>query len=406
MVKSMIQFLDRELEHDLQEYLKNHKTAEGFYQRVSLLHYAYARSFFLNRFPLKGEVKNTVTKALAFHKNNWQQRSIYEKGLLALCLHRFEKSPITQKILTALTESAVQSKENGMYWKENANSWWWYKNNTSTQALLIEAFAEMKQAEKYVEEMKIYLLKNKRTNRWESTIQTADATYALLLQGNDWLSVKDNTIIKVGNEKIATKKLSETEKEQGTGYLKTQWKAEEITPDFKTISITNKSKVTGYGGYYWQYFENLDNIKTDDQSPLSIQKELYKKVTSNKGTALKLISSKTPLQIGDKVTVRLLIKSNNEMDFVHLKDMRASGFEPTQVLSGYQFKDRLRYYQSTKDVATHFFIDYLPKGNYVLEYDVIANQNGSFSNGITTLQSMYAPEFSSHSAGQRVEILE
>ena len=92
------------------------------------------------------------------------------------------------------------------------------------------------------------------------------------------------------------------------------------------------------------------------------------------------------------------------MEFVHLKDMRASGFEPLQVLSGYQYKDRLRFYQSTKDVATHFFFDYLPKGNYVLEYDVVANQTGSFSNGITELQSVYAPEFSSHSAGQRVEI--
>ena len=406
MVKNMIQFLDSELENDLQKHLKQHKDAEGFYNQVSLLHYAYARSFYISRFPLKGETKNMITKALAFHKNNWQQRSIYEKGLLALSLHRFEKSPIAQKILSALTESAVQSKENGMYWKQNTNSWWWYKNSVSTQALLIEAFAEMKQPKKYIEEMKIYLLKNKRTNRWESTIQTANASYALLLDGNDWLSVKDNTIIKVGGENIATKKLVETEKEQGTGYLKSQWKAEEITSEFANISVTNKSTVTGYGGYYWQYFEHLDKIKTDDKSPLSIQKELYKKTTTDKGTELKLITHKTPLKIGDKVTVRLLVKSDNEMEFVHLKDMRASSFEPTQVLSGYQYKDRLGYYQSTKDVATHFFVDNLPKGNYVLEYDVIANQNGSFSNGITTLQSMYAPEFSSHSAGQRVDILE
>ena len=404
MVKKAIQFLDRKLVTDLNEYLKHNKSADGFYKRVNLLHYAYARSFYKNRFPLKGEVKEIVTKALAYQKDNWQQRSIYEKGLLALSLYRFENSPVAQKIITALTESAVQSKENGMYWKENENSWWWHKNAISTQALLIEAFAEMEQPKKHIEELKIYLLKNKRTNRWESTIQTANATYALLLQGNDWLSVKDNTIIKVGNTKIATNKLSETKKEQGTGYLKTRWNAKEITSEFKDISVTNKSKVTGYGGYYWQYFENLDNIKTDENSPLAIQKELYKKVTTDKGTELKKITTTTPLQIGDKATVRLLIKSENEMEFVHLKDMRASGFEPLQVLSGYQYKDRLRFYQSTKDVATHFFFDYLPKGNYVLEYDVVANQTGSFSNGITELQSVYAPEFSSHSAGQRVEI--
>ena len=405
IVKNTITFLDRELINRLAKHLKNHKTTDEFYKQVNLLHYIYARSFYKNRFPLKGEVKDIVAKAFDYHKKNWQASSIYEKGLLALSLYRYEKSPIAQKIITALTESAVQSKDNGMYWKENENSWWWHKNNITTQALLIEAFSEMNQSKKYIEELKIHLLKNKRTNSWESTIQTTDATYALLLQGNNWLSVKDNTLIKVGGTKIATKKLSETEKEQGTGYLKTHWNAEEITPSFKEITVTNKSSVTGYGGYYWQYFEHLDNIKTNDSSPLSIQKELYKKIVTDNGAELKKITFATPLKIGDKVTVRLLVKSDNDMEFIHLKDMHASSFEPLQVLSGYKNKDRLHFYQTTKDTATHFFIDNLPKGNYVLEYDVITNQTGSFSNGITELQSMYAPEFSSHSAGQRVEII-
>jgi len=405
IIKNAIRFLDDDLIYTYNNYLKYHKTADGFYKQVRLLHFAYARSFYKNRFPLKGKTKEIIEKALDFQKSDWQSRSIYEKGLLALALHRFEKSPTTKKIVTALTESAVHSKENGMYWKKNTNSWWWYRSEISTQALLIEAFSEIKQPKKDIEEMKIFLLKNKRTNRWNTTITTANATYALLLQGNDWLSVKDNTIIETGGTTISTKKLSETEKEQGTGYLKTSWKANEITPNFKTLKITNKSTTTGYGGYYWQYFENLDRIKTDDKNPLSIDKELYKKITSDKGTELKRITPETPLTIGDKVTVRLIIKSDDTLEFVHLKDMRASGFEPTKVLSGYEYKDNLGYYQSTKDVASHFFIDKLPKGSYVLEYDVIANQGGSFSNGITSLQCMYAPEYSSHSAGQRVKII-
>ncbi|WP_029489668.1 MG2 domain-containing protein [Aquimarina agarivorans] len=406
IVKNMIRFLDSDLLYHYNEFLRHNKTPDNFYKQVQWLHLAYARSFFLTRFPLKGEVKTIITKALDFQKTTWQSRSIYQKSLIALTLHRFEKSRVTQQILTALIESAVNSKENGMYWKENTNSWWWYQSEISTQALLIETFSETNQPKKYLEELKINLLKNKRTNRWESTIETADATYALLLQGKDWLSLKDNTTITVGNQKIATKKLAETEKEQGTGYFKTHWSANEITPNFKSIKVSNKGKVTNYGGYYWQYFENLDAIKTSNQSPLAIDKKLYKKVITKKGTELQQITTSTPLQIGDKVTVRLLIKNENLMEFVHLKDMRASGFEPVKVLSTYQYKDRLTYYQSTKDVATHFFIDRLPKGNFVLEYDVIANQTGNFSNGITTLQCMYAPEFSSHSAGQRVIITE
>ena len=215
--------------------------------------------------------------------------------------------------------------------------------------------------------------------------------------------MKGNTSIQIGGHSI-TQKLKETSKELGTGYLKTKWTANEITPDFKNISITNNSQVTSYGGYYWQYFENLDQIATDDKNPMSITKELYKKVTTDEGTQLVPISTENALELGDKVTVRLLIKSEDNLEFVHLKDQRASGFEPTQVLSGYQYKEGLRFYQSAKDVATHFFIDYLPKGNYVLEYDVVANQKGNFSNGITTLQCVYAPEFSSHSAGMRVVV--
>ena len=406
IVKNAIRFLDAELLNSYNKYLKHYKNADGFYKQVALLHFAYARSFYLNRFPLKGEVKTIINKALNYQESNWQACSIYEKGILSLVLHRFRKTDTTQKIITSLIESAVNSKENGMYWKENSSSWWWYSNPITTQALLIEAFTETNQPIKYIEEMKIFLLKNKRTNRWKSTIETTNASYALLLQGKDWLSIKNNTVIKVGATKIATKKLSENQKEQGTGYFKTSWKANEISKQFKTVEIHNKSTVTGYGGYYWQYFENLDAIKSDDQNPLSIDKELYKKVTTDKGTVLKKISPTTALQIGDKITVRLLIKSDDNLEFVHLKDMRASGFEPTKVLSGYEYKDGLGYYQSTKDVASHFFIDTLRKGNYVLEYDVIANQAGSFSNGITSLQCMYAPEFSSHSAGQKVSIKE
>ncbi|MFV0305541.1 MAG: hypothetical protein ACK5IC_08695, partial [Moheibacter sp.] len=93
-----------------------------------------------------------------------------------------------------------------------------------------------------------------------------------------------------------------------------------------------------------------------------------------------------------------------EMDFVHIKDMRASGFEPVNVISTYKWQQGMGYYESTRDAATNFFIDRMPKGTFVFEYDVRANNAGNFSNGITSLQNMYAPELSAHSEGIRVEI--
>jgi uncharacterized protein YfaS (alpha-2-macroglobulin family) len=92
------------------------------------------------------------------------------------------------------------------------------------------------------------------------------------------------------------------------------------------------------------------------------------------------------------------------MEYVHLKDMRASCFEPVNVLSGYRYQGGLGYYEATKDASTNFFIGWLPQGTYVFEYPLRVTHEGNFSNGITSIQCMYAPEFSSHSEGIRVEV--
>jgi uncharacterized protein YfaS (alpha-2-macroglobulin family) len=291
-----------------------------------------------------------------------------------------------------------------MYWVENKAGWYWYQSPIETQALLIEAFSEIADDNKSVDEMKVWLLKNKQTKNWSTTKATTEAIYALLLKGTDWLSIKDNAKIKIGNEKMLTAKLSENEKEAATGYLKMNWKANEINNEMANISIENNSKVPNYGGIYWQYFEDLDKIKTSDKSVMSISKELYIKKNANEGQLLEKINSKNTLKIGDLVTVRLVIETKEDMEYVHLKDMRASCFEPVDVLSKYEWMNSIGYYKSTKDAATHFFFDIINKGTYVIEYDIRVNNKGDFSNGITTIESMYAPEFTSHTKGIRINI--
>ena len=293
-----------------------------------------------------------------------------------------------------------------MYWIANKSGWYWYQAPIETQALLIEAFAEVDNDTKSVDAMKVWLLKNKQTKNWPTTKSTTEAIYALLMQGTDWLNVKDNTIIKIGEEKILTKKLSENEKEAETGYIKLSWKADEVKKEMATITIENKSKVPGFGGAYWQYFEDLDKIKSNSGTNLSVAKELYLKKNTDKGPELQKITTKNTLKIGDLVTVRLVVSAKEDMEFVHLKDMRASCFEPVDVLSGYEYKGGLGFYRSTKDVATHFFFDRINKGTYVLEYDIRVNNLGNFSNGISTIESMYAPEYSSHTKGIRVNVKE
>jgi uncharacterized protein YfaS (alpha-2-macroglobulin family) len=135
-----------------------------------------------------------------------------------------------------------------------------------------------------------------------------------------------------------------------------------------------------------------------------LKKKLFLKKNTDTGEEIREIKPGTNLKVGDLVRVRIELRADRPMEFVHMKDMRAAGFEPINVLSHYKWQDGLGYYESTKDASTNFFFDYLPKGVFVFEYDLRVNNAGDFSNGITTIQSMYAPEFSSHSEGVRISV--
>jgi TonB-dependent SusC/RagA subfamily outer membrane receptor len=406
IAKTGVPFIDFKFLEYYKTRIKNLKKTNKliWINPYSDLHYLYTRSFYLEKYPLSDTLKKVTKLYLETAKKDWLSYSLYEKGLAALILNRFGETESAKKIIESLKETASNNEDWGMYWIANKAGWYWYQAPIEIQALLIEAFAEVAQDTKSVDAMKVWLLKNKQTKNWPTTKSTTEAVYALLMQGNDWLSVKDNAVIKIGDEKILTKKLSENQKEAVTGYIKLNWKADEIKKEMASISIQNKSKVPGFGGVYWQCFEDLDKIKTNSGAVLSVSKKMYIKGRTFNSNETQNINVKTPYKIGDLVTVILTITAKEDMEFVHLKDMRASCFEPVNVLSEYQYKDRLGYYMSTKDAATHFFFDRIDKGTYVLEYDLRVNNSGEFSNGITTIESMYAPEFASHTKGIRVKV--
>jgi TonB-dependent SusC/RagA subfamily outer membrane receptor len=406
ILKKAIGYLDSEFIKDYSSKIQKTSDSSNISLNHNTIQYLYARSFYLETHPVSKSLNRIIEIYIQKYNESWLTRTLYDKGMMALFLYRMNEGKTAKAIIDALKEQAVHSEENGMYWKENTSSWYWYKAPIETQSLLIEAFSEIENDNKTIDKLKLWLLKNKRTNRWNTTKATTEAVYAMLMNGSDWLSVSDNTVITIGNDKIKTNKLKSIEKEAGSGYMKIDWSENEIKAEMASVKITNKSKVTGYGGVYWQYFEDLDKITTSGETPLRIRKEIFLKKITDGGDVLTPIKLGTPIEIGDLVTIRMEITSISDMEFVHLKDLRASGLEPIDVLSEYKWQDGLGYYQSTKDVATHFFFDRLPTGTYIFEYNLRANNSGNFSNGITTIQSMYAPEFTDHSKGIRININE
>ncbi|WP_420320868.1 carboxypeptidase-like regulatory domain-containing protein [Flagellimonas sp.] len=404
LIEKALKYLDQEFIKGYERTLQNTLDSTKLTLTNSDIHYFYARSFFMDSHPLTNELKAIQSKYLEQCEENWLTKSLYNKAMISLILDRSGNKEISKKIIDGLKEQAVQSEENGMYWKENIAGWHWFQAPIETQALLIEAFTEIGTDKKIIDSLKLWLLKNKRTHQWDTTKATTEAIYALLIQGSDWLSVSDNTVISLGGQKIQTKKLDPAKKEAGTGYLKIAWAEDQISKEMAPVKVENKSQVSGFGGVYWQYFEDLDKIKDSEDGPLTIRKNLFLKEKSVDGERLISINNQTDLNLGDLLTVRLEVNSKEDLEFVHLKDLRASGLEPIDVISTYKWQDGLGYYQSTEDVATHFFFDSLPKGTYVLEYDLRINNSGDFSTGISTLQSMYAPEFSGHSKGERLVV--
>lgn len=410
MLDGAVQFIDAELVRDFNEMKRYTKDLKKDYLSAMAIHYLYARSFFLN-YPLEGEVKEVVTYYLQQADQYWLNKSVCEEGMLALAMLRMNKfypSATPQKIVKSLSERAIRKEELGMYWKYD-RGYYWHQLPIETHALLIEVFSEVAKDEKAVEEMKIWLLKNKQTTHWKTTKATSAAVYSLLMDGEDWL-LEDQLIEAefktAGNPEIHERKLRAARQnaEVGTGYFKAQWQAEEITADMATIKVRNPNKTIAWGAAYWQYFEQLDRIKTFEATPLQLKKQLFKEINTPTGPKLEALAEGAVLKPGDKLKVRIEIRVDRAMEYIHLKDARASGFEPINVLSQYKWQGGLGYYESTGDAATNFFMDYLPTGTYVFEYPLRVVQEGDFSNGITTIQCMYAPEFTSHSEGIRVEV--
>lgn len=374
--------------------------------RYDEIHYLYARSYFVKEFPVTDSLKKYIMPTLKWLQQNWKDQNVYGKAQAALVFHRFGYKAEAEKILVYLKGSSSNNTDWGMYWINNNYGWYWYNNPIETQTLAIEAFDEITHDSQAVDDLKVWLLKQKQNTHWPTTKSTAEAIYTLLATGSNFLDKKDETKFSIGDEAQLNKKIAETAVEAASGYTKIQWKPEEISVANATLKIENKGDVPGFGGFYWQYFEELDKIKPAQDGLMNISKELFHKKIIEGKTTLTPLTAATPLKTGQNVIVRMVLYLKEDAEFVHLKDMRASGLEPIDVLSGYKYKDGLSFYQSTRDVATHFFFDSIKRGSYVLEYELKVNNPGQFSNGITTLQSMYAPEFSAHTAGTRIHITE
>ena len=317
-----------------------------------------------------------------------KELTIYGKALGAIILQQAGKVAEAKLFMQSLMEYSVVTDEMGRYFDTPKARYSWFSYKIPTEVAAMEAIQRITKDTKAINEMKRWLLKQKQTQTWETPIATADAVYVLMATGtSDLLANTGGVEITLGKEVIRTPA------DEAIGYIKKTMSGDVM--NIKKIRVDKEGAGMGWGAVYAQYLESMDQISGQGNG-LSVSRQLYK--------GDEALNESAPLKVGDKITVRLTVKADRDMDFVQIKDDRAACMEPLQAVSGFRWSNGLGYYQATKDASTQFFIDQMRKGTYVIEYQVYVNRTGEYQAGIATVQSAYAPEFGGHTGGYRVMV--
>lgn len=362
------------------------------------IQYLYMRSFYPQR-KLQKQHKEAYDFFYANAREHCQQyTSLYTLAQLALIFHRSGDDKLAHQMLTLIRERALYSDEMGMYWRDNTSGHFWYQRPIEVQSLLIEAFAEVAPADREsVARMQQWLLKQKQTTCWNSDMATVDAVSALIQADQAPVAARPSDMVMLlGSDTLAVTRPNPA------GYASRQFAADAVGRDKAHITLRKSTKGTAWGAVYWQYFEDMDKVPASAMG-VKMKRHLYK-VEPN-GDLTPLSDGQAQVKLGDRIRIRILVDCDRALEYLELKDGRASGFEPVSTRSGWCWSwTGGGYYLSVKNASTTCFVDHMEKGQYLFEYDVYANNSGNFTLAPATLQCLYAPEFRATTQGMKVQV--
>ena len=369
----------------------------------------YARSFFTQDAAPEAEAAEAIRWAFDVARRSWMKLDARRsQGQLAIAIARSGDGQTARSIVDSLKQRAMDADVKpgeetdawqGMWWRDEHPGWWsWASAPIATQAIMIEAFDEVAGDAESVEALKVWLLSQKRTSRWQGGRATADAVGALLGRGADLLGSQKLVAVTVGGKPIVPAKI-----EAGTGFFETRFVRREITPERAEITLDKPDPGLAFGGVHWQYLDDIANVPAAGHKELAIEKMLFVKRHTKAGPEL-VSAAETGVEVGDELVVRLVVTSDRDYEFLELADHRPSLTEPVDVLSGWRFGDGVGWYRAIRDASTQLFFERLPRGTHVFEYSLRAAHRGRAASGFARIQSRYAPEFSAHSASIPLEV--
>ncbi len=307
-----------------------------------------------------------------------KQQTIYEKALSAIILAKSGQQKKGNEYVESLKQYTVYTEEQGRYYDTPRAAYSWRDYRIPTQVVALEAISELNAADKStIEEMQQWLLQQKRTQSWDTPINTINAIYAFMNGNGEKFDAQPMAKISVGKKQIDMPSAT-----VALGYVKTTID----NPKAESIKIEKTSEGTSWGTVYVQFFQKASEV-ADNGSGLQIKREIIN-------------PENTPLTVGSRITVRITVESSRNMDFVQIADRRAACMEPLNQLSGY----RDGAYITPKDNATYYYMDRLPKGKHVIETEYYIDRAGSYETGTCTAECAYSPEFRAVAKSEQIII--
>ncbi len=407
MVDKAIRYLDEKQENRYRQYVKEGGADknEPFLLSRNDLQYLYIKT--TGKADSLWLQQPYVKNLFAHLTDNLYEADRMRQAETALVLHYAGRKQEAEQVMEALRQQAVRSESMGMYWIDRQNGqhfyplyYGWGQSPVELQTLLIEAFETVSPRQDELDAMVQWLLLQRKNSCWSNTKSTAEAVYAILAGKRAEATAASATVISVGGQTFAP--AADPQSEAGTEYLQHVWNADEMSPDLATITISTDTLHPVYGGCYWQYLEDKDNI-TEAGEGLHIERSLFHAIPAD-GIRLDSVTGRNPARLGERIIVRMVITADRDLEYIHIKDERASAFEPVSTSEKHGWQNGFSYFEVIRDAATHFFIDTLGKGTHILEYEVTATQKGVFGNGIATVESLYSPEYRAQSSSLRISI--
>jgi len=386
MTKQAVSYLDTELLRMYNEEINQVKKYRRSHSAYQILR---ARAYFLNEFKTSNKTQTAFDYYLDKWNREWTSISLNQQADLAKVFLLSKNKGQAGVILSSIKDKSLKDVFGGIYWRDLMKY-----SAPENQAAMIELFELAGEEKGFVKGLKLWLLQQKRSNDWGSGMATAKACYAML-SGSSSLNNPTEVFLSLDGKTI------KVDGNAGTGYYKVSWKGKDIAKNLEGLKISKKGDALVFGALYEQHFEKISEIERHDGG-VELEKKVFVAKTKDGKNELFELSESSTIQLGDRILVRIILNNKQAMDFVHLRDYLPAGFENQKPLSGYRWQGNIGFYQSPTDIATDYFIHHLPKGEFVIEYELNASSAGLLNLGPAVIQSFYAPEFGGHSDGGKV----